>query len=619
MSEDAADRQRPPTSRPEGAGVEDSALLRRLRDQTFRTLDGKAFVDVEAGGGRKIVPIQSRLFRQWLGLKLEEETGERPSQAELRSMSDRLESYASDAPVAEVYVRVALAGDRVFIDLADNCGRVVEVGPEGWNVIDTAPVHFIRPASSRPLPVPEKGGSIEDLRSLINVADDGDFVLIVASLLDALRNGGAHPVLVINGGEGTAKSTLVEILRELIDPSWALLGGLPQTERQLLEAGDGYLRVYDNVSSISAKISDALCRMSTGRSGHPIIINGIGELVMQLGLADRCLFVNLALVSDRQRRSQQEIRTTFEKMRPRILGVLLDAVAHGLRALPTTRPDALPRMADFAIWATACEGALWPAGTFMAAYLENRTEAAEKLIETDVVAMAVRTLMVNRPTWSGTATELDGILRAVTGNLENANGWPAEPRILSARLRSLAPSLNKVDVTVTFDKVGHNRTRIITISGRSPDPPTLGSGPAASSDEGLGHGPNATEDAKAELVPEMENAADRSDPAGAADAADAAGDGVTKSADGAGDDVTTSTPADGADDLVAADVADEPKGAGPADDADDKPTFDSTRFGTGLEGAPGPRPPPRNPGYKHMEPQKPFGRQRGRDEGPRNA
>jgi hypothetical protein len=315
----------------------------------------------------------------------------------------------------------------------------------------------------RPLPIPERGGSIDDLRSIVNVVVDADFVLIVASLLDALRDNGPHPVLFINGGEGAAKTILVEILRELIDPSWEPLKGLPQTERQLL-AADRYLRVYDNVSSISPRISDVLCRMSTGTPAHPVIINGIGELVMRVDLADRSLFVNLAPVADRQRRSHQEIRATFEGLRPKILGVLLDGVAHGLRALPTTRLDEMPRMADFAIWATACEEAFWPKGTFMSAYMEKRTEAVENLIETDVVATAVRRLMVKRSTWSGTATELDGMLRVLTGNLESVKGWPAEPRILSTRLRSLAPSLCKLGIMVTFDKVGHDRKRVITLS-----------------------------------------------------------------------------------------------------------------------------------------------------------
>ncbi len=40
-----------------------------------------------------------------------------------------------------------------------------------------------------------------------------------------------------------------------------------------------------------------------------------------------------------------------------------------------TRLEWRPRMADFALWATACETALWPAGTFTEACESNRKAA----------------------------------------------------------------------------------------------------------------------------------------------------------------------------------------------------------------------------------------------------
>jgi hypothetical protein len=430
----------------------------------FRAPSGEVFCKIETTRGIEVVPIKEEQFLIWLRIELEQKTGTRPSRTDLATIIEQIKGYAwQNARTEDIHIRVAQQGGHVYLDLADDRRRVVEVGPDGWRIVRDPPVHFIRPSSMRPLPIPERGGSIDDLRSMVNVVDDGDFVLIVAWLLDALRNNGAHPVLVINGGEGAAKSTLAEFLQKLIDPSWEPLKGLPQTERQLL-AADRYLRVYDNVSSIAPKISDALCRMSTGTPAHPVIINGIGELGMRADLADRSLFVNLAPVADRQRRSHQEIFATFERVRPKILGVLLDAVAHGLRALPTTRLDEMPRMADFAIWATACEGAFWPKCTFMSAYMENRTEAVENLIETDAVATAVRTLMVNRSRWSGTATELDRELRNIPDNPGKFKGWPAEPRILSTRLRGHAPSLSKLGIMVSFDKVGHDRKRVITLT-----------------------------------------------------------------------------------------------------------------------------------------------------------
>ena len=48
-----------------------------------------------------------------------------------------------------------------------------------------------------------------------------------------------------------------------------------------------------------------------------------------------------------------------------------------LRSALGERLDSLPRMADFALWATACETALWTSGTFGAAYAGNRDEAVD--------------------------------------------------------------------------------------------------------------------------------------------------------------------------------------------------------------------------------------------------
>jgi hypothetical protein len=52
---------------------------------------------------------------------------------------------------------------------------------------------------------------------------------------------------------------------------------------------------------------------------------------------------------------------------------LLDGVVAALRNRPTVRIKRLPRMADFAKWATAAAPAFgWPAEAFMADYAENR-------------------------------------------------------------------------------------------------------------------------------------------------------------------------------------------------------------------------------------------------------
>ena len=126
-------------------------------------------------------------------------------------------------------------------------------------------------------------------------------------------------------------------------------------------------------------------------------------------------------------------------------------------------------MADFAQAVTACETRFWPAGTFRRAYDVNRAEVVEALIETDPVGSALRLLMVRRQFWEGQASDLDGMLRAVTGHLEGAKNWPADPRILANTLRQLAPSLLKIGIDVRFHKSrDHDRKRLITVTANRP-------------------------------------------------------------------------------------------------------------------------------------------------------
>jgi hypothetical protein len=264
------------------------------------------------------------------------------------------------------------------------------------------------------LPIPVSGGSIEALRSFLNVQSDADFVLVVAWALACLRDRGPYPVLVLSGEQGSAKSTFSAMLRALLDPNTAPLRALPREDRDLfIAASNGHVLAFDNVSGLPAWISDTLCRLATGGgfavrqlytdqdevlfdAARPVSLNGIEDIITRPDLADRTLFLMLEPIPEERRRPEAELWAAFEAARPRILGVLLDAVAKGLAKLPATRLDKLPRMADFALWATACESALWPSGTFWSAYRGNRDEAVESVIDADPIAVAVRAVMTAR-------------------------------------------------------------------------------------------------------------------------------------------------------------------------------------------------------------------------------
>jgi len=470
--------------------------------ELFHAPDGTGFADLDINGHRETWPIRAKGFRRWLARRFFEQTGGAPSSEALQSALNVIEAKAHfDAPERTVHVRVGGLEGRLYLDLGDETWRAVEIDAAGWQVIDNPPVRFRRAAGMQALPAPIVGGSVEALRSFLNVRSDADFVLVIAWALACLRNRGPYPVLVLSGEQGSAKSTFSAILRALLDPNTAPLRALPREDRDLfIAASNGHVLAFDNVSGLPAWISDTLCRLATGGgfavrqlysdqdevlfdAARPVILNGIEDIVTRPDLADRALFLTLEPIPEERRRPEQELWAAFEAERPRILGALLDAAAKGLAMLPQTRLDKLPRMADFALWATACEAALWPAGTFWSAYCGNRDEAVEGVIDADPIAAAVRALMAARTEWTGTASELLGALAEMAGErVAKSKTWPDSPRALAGRLRRAATFLRKVGIEIGFEREGRARTRVIRItSGELPLPETGGVRPSASS------------------------------------------------------------------------------------------------------------------------------------------
>ena len=150
--------------------------------------------------------------------------------------------------------------------------------------------------------------------------------------------------------------------------------------------------------------------------------------------------------------------------------------------MPPKPASKLPRMADFALWVTACETALWPAGTFSFAYCGNRDEAVEAVIDADPIAAAVRALTTARTQWTGTASELLTVLAELAGErVAKSKAWPDNPRALAGRLRRVAAFLRKIGIEIRFRREGRARTRIIRISAIEPSPETRGMQTSASS------------------------------------------------------------------------------------------------------------------------------------------
>jgi hypothetical protein len=436
----------------------------------FYTSDGRAYAAFPVNGHREICRVRQSAFRLWLVKSFYEANGKPPTKQALESALATLEARARyDGELQQVFVRLAEHGDCIYLDLGGASREAVKVTAQGWAVISNPPVRFLRPRGLTELPRPTRGDRLDDLlKGVVNVASPVDRALLAAWLVMALNPCGPYPVLVLQGEQGSAKSTVTRVIRAIVDASSAPLRTPPRDERDLMiAAANSWILAFDNLATLTGWLSDAICRLATGGgfstrelysdddeiifdARRPVILNGIEDLAARDDLRDRAVILTLQPIAEAIRRDEKMLWADINAALPRMLGALLDGVSAALSRRGEVRLPVLPRMADFVRWAVAAEPALGlREGSFLEAYLGNRQAAIEASVEFNPVARAIRELALEE--WQGTATELlDMLASRVPVQERDAKAWPRSGRGMSGALRRAAPGLRALGIDIQF-------------------------------------------------------------------------------------------------------------------------------------------------------------------------
>jgi hypothetical protein len=300
-------------------------LVSLARDKTelFHTAKRDTYADIHIKGVRQTHPIFGPRFEEWIGYEYHiQEKIAAPKDA-IKNALAVLAGYAQyEGEEREVFVRVAGHDGKIYIDLCDPTWNAIEIDAHGWRIIAEPPVRFRRSDGALPLPVPVKGGSIQELRPFLNVSSDAGFVITVGFLLGTFSPSGPYFILVLYGPGGAAKTSTTRILRALIDPRKPLEEALPRDrETLLINASVTYLLCFGNISTISQDQSNDLCTVATGggfsrrtlyenedltlfEACRSIILNGIETFVVRGDLASRTVSLTLDEISDTQRKTE---------------------------------------------------------------------------------------------------------------------------------------------------------------------------------------------------------------------------------------------------------------------------------------------------------------------------
>lgn len=450
--------------------------LRAVRGEAFTDSEERPFVSVWIGKRLETRTVNETV--EWLAARLFDQLGAVASRHVKSETEAHLLAMAQQKPQAHrVYVRFARLGDMVYLDLAErDSSRAVEIDRDGWRIVESPPVRFIRYRETSALCAPIRGGSVADLWQIVNIPHELDRACVVAFLVGAIA--GQPAALILTGAAGSAKTSALVALRSLIDPTPEARAAPPKKEEDLfINATRAGMLSFDNLSEIPSWLSDAFARFITGtanltrtlytnsgqtmlRARCPIVLNGIpDELIQRSDLVSRSLIVALSPPTVRLTESEANARRTA--LSPGILGGLCDAVACGLRSDAEIDRAKLPRLADFTQFAYRAAPAFGLSSDFMLDALRGNQESGAVIaLDQEAIILIVKLYLRNQGEFRGTAAELHAALHK-TAQANDLPGLPRAPNALMCRLRMIRPHLPTVGIDMSDSRT--NRGRGLTL------------------------------------------------------------------------------------------------------------------------------------------------------------
>lgn len=494
-------------------------LVNKNCSEFFLDQYGLPYAAVRLSDHVETMSINGKRFRNWVCKTKYDVTNALLSSETLTSVLNILKAKAEfENNTRNLHLRVA-ESDRepyvIYYDLTNSKWEVVKITADGWS-IEKSSIIFRRYSNQRMQPYPSvqyPSDIFDQFLKLLNVKDEDNKLLLKCYVISLFIPEIPKPILMLHGEQGSAKSTLQELIKLLVDSSIVRTLSFPRDINELIQKlHHNYIAYFDNISIIPPWISDELCRAVTG-SGFTkrqlytddddiiynfkrcIGFNGINLGATKADLLDRGLIIHLERIPKEKVRKLEDIWQDFDKSKPLLLGYIFDTLIKVLQVKKSQGGIELqghPRMADFAEIAeiiSRCMG--YPENKFLETYYKNIGLQTEEALEANPVGMTVRTFMDSRMkllwrgcynsssilefvknememtrwyrgTFSGLLKDLEIVAQRLNINTRSKQ-WPKSPNYLSRRLNEVRTNLREVGITIERFTDAIRNTRLVEI------------------------------------------------------------------------------------------------------------------------------------------------------------
>lgn len=432
---------------------------------------------------------RSRHFRRWLSSLYWKSYGKAINGDAIKNALGIIEAKACfEGDTHKLENRLALHDEDFWYDLSNDEWQALKINRDGWEIVPQPPIIFRRYSHQKAQVMPIQGGNVRKLLDFFSFNDANHECLFLVMLVSFFIPGIGHPIPILFGPQGSAKTTRSRMVKRIVDPSSLWVLSFPSDSAQLIQIlSHHHVAFFDNISYLPDWASDILCRAVTGEGtskrqlytdDEDIIyvfrrcvgLNGINIAANKADLLDRSILFGLERIASSNRKTDTELWASFEEELPSILGGILDTLVKAMQILPSVTLQNFPRMADFAKWGVAIAQALgYAKDEFINSYNANITAQNDEVLEGTPVATAILAFMADKDEWEGSASGLLKELRALAENDHidvRASKWPKAANILTRRINEVKPNLMEAGLNIEYikDTVGNKRGRYIKIT-----------------------------------------------------------------------------------------------------------------------------------------------------------
>ncbi|MCM1064121.1 MAG: hypothetical protein NC420_06510 [Eubacterium sp.] len=343
--------------------------------------------------------------------------------------------------------------------------------------------HFYKHSKKSVIPLPDmEHADINRIFKYCRVPES-ERAVFIAYLVTLLIGDIEHPCLVINGEQGSGKTTMCIFIKALIDPIGDNRPNLcPRKDSEwVLLFQENYLIAIDNLATISSSTSDTLCGYVTGIKERrrklytdnetidydicqPIILNGIHDVIRNEDMLSRSIVLTLEKPANGESISDEKVSLMeeFKKDCPAIWGGMVNLLSEALSSYEPYIADRygrdirMPAFYDYGY--CICEA--WEKGQGEAfckrygALLDSQLKQFEK--NPDLVEVVVFFLERHKYEWESTmqffSNKLNGFVALADADIK----IPSAPNRLSREINNLRFELKRAGVIVEMNKTPSN-------------------------------------------------------------------------------------------------------------------------------------------------------------------